>query len=184
MASRNQAISTFFKGVQQRYMNAAQRKLQEMLPAVMQVASEYIYNEHNFGDMTGNWINSFGIALYRDGRFVRVVTLAEVANEGEPIQPVLQSGDSFNRGQKRHDDRYQKKTFVIDGVVHKGSHGEYFSNEKVVSVLRHTSTNVKGFSFRVVSVAEYHKEEAKRALLQISDFMESRGGNIWQFNLG
>lgn len=184
MASRNQNIEAFFKGVQQRVMNTAQRKLSEMLPAVMEVASEYIYAEHNFGDMTGNWINSFGLALYRDGRFVRVVTLAEVANEGTPIQPVLQSGDTFNKGQLRHDDRYQKKTFVIDGVRNRGSHGEYFANEKVVSVLRHTHTSAKGFSFRVVSVAEYHKDEAKRALLQISDFIESRGGNVWQFNLG
>ncbi len=184
MASRNQSISTYFKGVQRRVMDTAQRRLQEMLPDVMLAASEYIYHEHDFGDMTGNWINSFGLALYRDGRFVEVITLADAVNEGAPIQPVLQSGDSFNKGQKRHDEKYQKKTFVIDGIKNKGSHGEYFADEKVVSVLRHTHTGAKGFSFRVVSVAEYHKEEAKSALLQISDFIESRGGNVWQFNLG
>lgn len=184
MASRNQSVSTFFKGIQRKAMNAAERKLSQMLPSVMLAASEYIYNEHDFGDMTGNWINSFGLALYRDGHFVRVITLAEVANEGAPIQPVLQSGDTFNKGQQRHDEKFQKKTFVIDGIKHKGSHGEYFADEKVVSVLRHTHTSAKGFSFRIVSVAEYHKEEAKRALLQISDFIESRGANVWQFNLG
>lgn len=182
--SRNQNVSVFFKNVQKRLMNAAQRRLQEALPAVMEVASEYIYHEHNFGDMTGNWINSFAIALYRDGRFVRVITLAEAANEGAPIQPVLISGDSFNKGWQRHDDRYQKKTFYIDGIKNQGSHGQYFADEKVVSVLRHTHTKAKGFSFRILSVAEYHKEEARRALLQVSNYIESKGGNIWQFNLG
>lgn len=178
-------IRHFFKGVQARCYDTAQRRLSQQLPAIISLierdAREY-QSQLEFSDMTGNWINSFGVVLYRDGRAVAV---ADMSSEvGSPIRTTLIDGDRFAKGKVRFDDSVQEHTFYVDGDTVKGSSGRYFSDERVLGWLRRTWTKRTGFSFRVVSVAEYQKEAAKRVLLRISDELESRGGNIWQFNLG
>lgn len=180
-----QQIREVFKRVQQRCMNTAQRRLVENLPAMMEHIHEYAVNHQKaaqFSDMTGNWINSFGVALYRDGKLVAVSNMSGEVDE--PIRTTLIDGDVFRRGQHRFDDTYQRTTFEIDGDEHQGSSSQYMANEEVLRWLSRSSQRTEGFSFRVVSVAEYHKDAAKRVLLQMSGEIEAYGGNIWQFHLG
>lgn len=182
MAGRNGSqVKVVMKNVQDKLMNTAFRRLREQLPAIMSAANDYARDEQTFGDMTGNWINSFGVALYRDGKCVAVANMS--GEEDNPIRTTLIDGDWFQSGERRFDGSVQQQTFEIDGKKNKGAADQVFYNEEVLAWLSHSWTNQKGFSFRVVSVAEYHKQEARVALLRLSDEMESRGGNIWRFHM-
>lgn len=178
-------IRHFFKNVQKRCYSTAQLRLREQLPAIMEMAKEYALNHQHsaFGNMTGNWINSFGVCLYRDGKAVAVANMPTAGVES-PIRVTLIEGDQFKRGTQRYDKTYQLRTFDIDGEKYKGTAEQVFYDEEVMNWLRRTSTRQKGFSLRVVSVAEYQKDTARRVLLQLSNVIESKGGNIWQFKLG
>ena len=166
-------------------MNTAQRRLTEQLPGIMSALHDYVQDEQqkgNFGSMTGNWINSFGVACYRDGKCFAVANMS--SEEGNPVRTTLIEGDWFKKGEQRFDRSVQQRTFEIDGEKYKGAADQVFYNEEVLAWLSRTWTKQKGFSFRVVSVTEYHKQEARSALLRLSDEIESKGGSIWQFHLG
>jgi len=174
-----------FQNVQKKLMNAAQRKLQTQLTGIMSALHDYARDEQqkgNFGDMTGNWINSFGVAAYRDGTLYAIANMSD--EEGEPIRTTLIEGDWFKPGTVRFDSSVQQHMFEIDGDTYTGAADQVFYNEEVLEWLSHSWTRKKGFSFRVVSVTEYHRGEARMALLRLSDEMENKGGNIWQFNIG
>ena len=178
-------IQNVFNNVAKRCYNTAQRKLTSQIQYIMESIHEHAtsYQHSKFGNMTGNWINSFGVALYRDGKLVAIGDMGGI--EDAPIRTTLINDEMFLRGQQRFDETYQKKTFEVGYDPEKmGTSRNYFSNEEVVRWLSHSSTRKKGFSFRIVSVTEYKRETAKRVLLQVSDEVESAGGNIWQFNLG
>ena len=184
MASRN-SFETAFKNVQKKCMNAAQRKLTEQLAGVMSALHDYVRDEQqkgNFGDMTGNWINSFGVAAYRDGRCFAIANMS--GEEDAPVRTTLIDGDWFKKGEHRFDGSTQQYTFEIDGEHYKGAADQVFYDEEVLAWLSRSRTRTKGFSLRVVTVTEYHKQEAKSALLRLGDEIESKGGNIWHFNLG
>lgn len=183
MASSTQ-ISHVFKNVQKKAMNTAQRRLTDQLSGVMSALHDYVIDEQqngNFGSMTGNWVNSFGVALYRDGMCVAVANMSN--EEGSPIRTTLIEWDEFEKGEVRFDSSVQQRDFVIDGDKYQGTLDQVFYNEEVIEWLTHTWTRQKGFSFRVISVTEYHKQEARNALLRLSDEVESMGGGIWQFHL-
>lgn len=178
-------IRVFFQNVQERVKNTAQRRLTEKLPGIMSALHDYVKDEQrkgNFSDMTGNWINSFGVAAYRDGRCFAVANMS--GEEGSPIRTTLIEGDWFKKGQRRFDSSIQQRTFEIDGAKYHGAADQVFYNQEVLQWLSRTWTRTKGFSFRVVSVTEYHKPEARSALLRLSEEISSGGGNIWQFHLG
>lgn len=173
-------IRHFFKNVQKKLENTAQKRLQEILPGIMSALHDYVVDEQqkgNFGSMTGNWINSFGVAVYRDGRCFAVANMS--GEEGDPIRTTLIDYDLFPEGTMRFDHSTQQKDFEVA----EGTAEQVFYNEEVLAWLGRTWTRQKGFSFRVVSVTEYHKKEARSALLRLSDEIESKGGNIWNFHL-
>lgn len=174
-------IRHVFQNVQKRCYDTAQMRLTEQLPTIMDMARRYAqaYQHGEFGNMTGNWLNSFGVAIYREGRPVAVANMSSAEVDG-PIRTTLIYGDIFDAGMQRYDETYQLEDFEPE----KGAAEQVFYNEEVLSWLGRTWTKHKGFSFRVVTVTEYHVETARRVLLQLSNDMEVRGGNIWQFNLG
>ena len=184
MASRTQ-VTTLFKNVQKRCMDTAQKRLTEQLAGVLSALHDYIEDEQqkgNFGSMTGNWRNSFGVAAYRDGRCFAVANMS--GEEDSPIRTTLIDGDWFKKGEQRFDGSTQQYTFEIDGEHYKGAAEQVFYDEEVLNWLSRSRSRNKGFSYRIVSVTEYHKNEARNALLRLSDEIESKGGNIWHFNLG
>ena len=181
----NSQITHVFKNVQKKLMNTAQRRLTAQLPGIMSALHDYVKDEQqkgNFGSMTGNWVNSFGVAAYRDGHCFAVANMS--GEEGNPIRTTLIEGDWFRKGERRFDSSTQQRTFEIDGKKYKGAAEQVFYNEEVIEWLSRTWTHTKGFSFRIISVTEYHKQEARSALLRLSDEIESKGGSIWQFHLG
>jgi hypothetical protein len=178
-------IRHFFQNVQKRVENTAQRRLTEMLPGIMSALHDYVKDEEangNFSDMTGNWINSFGVAAYRDGRCFAIANMS--GEENAPIRTTLIEGDWFKKGERRFDKSTQKRTFEIDGNKYHGAADQVFYNEEVLAWLGRTRTTRKGFSFRVVTVTEYHRPEARKALLRLSDELEQKGGIIWNFHIG
>lgn len=189
MAGRSQ-IAGVFKNVQQRLMNTAQRRLTAQLPLIMSKIHEYARNHAAMHSMTGNWMDSFGVALYRDGHLVAVSNMTgggTVGGEYEerPVRTVLVNDEIFKKGTRRHDKTYQSRSFEVGYDPERmGSSSNYFADDEVIRWLSHSSTRKKGFSYRVVSVIEYEKESARRVLFQISDEIESYGGRIWQFKLG
>ena len=183
--ARKEEIRKVFQNVSRKCYDSAQAHLTEQLPAIMDMARRYAlaYQHGDFGNMTGNWLNSFGVVLYRDGRPVAVANMSAAEVDG-PIRTTLIEGDWFKRGEHRYDDTYQRVTFEIDGEKYKGAAEQVFYDEEVLDFLGSTWSKQKsGFSFRVVSIAEYHRDAASMVLLQVGDEMEARGGNIWQFNL-
>jgi len=184
MASRIQ-VRQVFDSVKKRCYKAAEEHLTAQLQGVMAALHDYAVDEQQkagFSDMTGNWINSFGVALYRDGR---CVAIANMSNEvGSPIRTTLINDDVFQAGSQRFDGSIQQKEFVVGYDPKKmGSSSQYFSDEAVLQWLSRTWTKSKGFSYRIVSVTEYHRPEARYALLRLSDELENKGGNILQFSI-
>lgn len=179
MAGRTE-IRHYFGGVQKRLYNSAQRRLAENLPSIMSALRDYVEDEQRkgkFGSMTGNWINSFGVAAYRDGHCFAVCNMnGEVDG---PIRTTLIDYDIFPKGERRYDNSVQQEDFeVVDGTAE-----QVFYDEEVLAWLSRTWSRSKGFSFRIISVTEYHKKEARIALLRLSDEIESKGGTIWNFHL-
>ena len=184
MPSRIQTRNVF-KNVQKRCYDTAEKRLISQLKGVMSALHDYVLDEQqnaNFGSMTGNWINSFGVAMYRDGRCVAVANMSD--EEDSPIRVTLINDDVFEQGKMRFDKSTQEHDFVVGySASRMGSSSQYFSNEEVLRWLSRSWTKRKGFSYRIVSVTEYHKPEARRALLRLSNEIESKGGNIWRFHI-
>lgn len=174
-------IKGYFNNVQKKLMNAAQRKLIEQVPAIVSALHDYVEDERihgDFGSMTGNWVNSFGVALYRDGKCFAVANMK--GEEDAPIRTTLIDYDEFREGTVRHDKSIQQSDFEVE----KGSSSQYFADQEVLEWLSRSRSRSKGFSYRIVSVIEYKKDSARKVLLRLSDELESKGGNVWQFNLG
>lgn len=183
MASSKSYIKGFFDNIRERIEDKAQENLEEMLPMLAFIMHGYAEEEmkkHKARSMTGNFINSFGIALYKDGVFVAVGTTHD--EEGKaPIQVTLASGDTFRKGRKRYEGRKQFHTFKAPEGTHK-----FFANEEVLSWLsKYPPTRKKGFSFRAVSVVDYSDSVGgTQVLLRLADDIESAGGFVSEFNLG
>jgi hypothetical protein len=163
----------------------AEDRLREQIPTIMSSLHQYAIDQQQsekFKSMTGNWINSFGVALYRDGKLIALADMGGL--EDDPIRTVLVDGETFDRGTLRFDERYQRITFVVGSKSDRmGSSSNYFANEEVVRWLQNSRTRSKGFTFRVVSVTEYQRDAAREVLLQMSDEVEQASGIISDLEL-
>lgn len=181
-----------FKNVQRKLMNTAQRRLVSQLPAIMERLHTQAFNLSGGGrSMTGNWINSFGVVLYRNGTPVAIANMTGGGNVGgrledPPIRTTLINDERFKKGTRRHDDNFQKRTFTVGNNPDRmGSSSNYFADDEVIDWLSSSRSSVKdGFSYRLVSVTEYNRGAARQVLLNVSDEIEGFGGRIWQFHLG
>lgn len=172
-----------FENIRERIEEKAQQSLTDMLPTLAFLTHEYAKEEmkkNKMSSMTGNFINSFGIALYKDGRFVAIGTSHD--EEGKsPIRLTLASGDSFEQWEIRYEGRKQYHKFIATEGTHR-----IFANDEVVNWLRrYAPTKKKGFSFRAVSVVDYSQTVGgDRVLLRLAEDIENSGGIISQFHLG
>ena len=176
-------IKGFFYAKKRQIKDKFQQRLTENLPVIAEMMHDYALEElkrRKKSSMTGNFINSFGVALYRDGKFVAVSTTHEI--EGDtPTQVTLANGDTFTKWRRRYGGRMQFHTFV----AHEGTH-RFFANEEVLRWLsRYPPTKKEGFSFRAVSVVDYSESAGgDRVLLRVADDIENRGGVVTEFHLG
>lgn len=176
-------IKGFFDNVRERIADKAEENFIEALPLLVDMIHDYAEEEmkkRKKTSMTGNFINSFGVALYRDGKFVAVSTTNEIEGR-EPIQVTLANGDTFGQWKRRYDRRTQFHPFTAPIGTHR-----IFADKEVVKWLKqYPPTKKKGFSFRVASVTDYSEVVGgAEVLLRIADDIENYGGVITEFNLG
>lgn len=176
------SIKGVFENVERRAKDKVQENLENMLPMMSFLMYEYAKEEMKKlkkSSMTGNYINSFGIALYRDGKFVAVSTTNEEEGQ-EPIQMTLAAGDVFEAKSRRYDGKMQFHDFTAsEGKRH------FFANREVLSWLaRFPPTKKKGFAFRVVSVVDYADAiGGSQVLLRLADDIENSGGIVSEMRL-
>lgn len=178
-----QSVKGFFYGIKKRVEKRAQERFTGYLPTIAQMLHDYALEEMKMNkksSMTGNFINSFGVALYKDGQFIAIGTTHDI--EGDtPTQVTLASGDMFMKWQMRYEGRMQFHTFKASEGTHR-----FYANEEVIRWLqRYPPSKKEGFSFRIVSVVDYAElVGGTQVILRIADEMENKGGVITQFNLG
>ena len=176
-------IAGFFDTIRERIEEKAQQNLINALPFFADMMHDYAeeaMRKRKKSSMTGNFINSFGIALYKNGKFVAVGTTHDI--EGQtPTQVTLAKGDTFVKWRPRYDGRTQFHSFTAPTGTHR-----IFANVEVINWLKsNPPTKKKGFSFRVVSVVDYADAVGGReVLLRLADDLENYGGIVSQFNLG
>lgn len=176
-------IRQVFDNLRKNAYNKAQREMTKGLPYVMDEVHQFAREkmaELKKSDMTGNYINSFGIAIYRDGEFVACATTSDIEGN-DPIQVTLANGDRFPEGRMRYDNSEQGRTFKADGGMRR-----ILANEEVIRWLKRYRPKVsKGkpsLAYRVVTVVDYAKMlGGDKVLLQLADDIESRGGDIREF---
>lgn len=179
----NLGIKRVFDNIQKRAYNKAQMEMTKSLPYVVNEIHQYAretMESLNISDMTGNYINSFGIAIYRDGEFIACATTNDIEGN-DPIQVTLANGDRFERGRIRYDGTEQKNTFKAGDE----SISRIYANDEVVRWLRANPPVKKGspsLSFRIVTVVDYAKMVGGNVvLMRIADEIEGRGGDIREF---
>ena len=184
MATRRSNIKQVFDNLRKNAYNKAQREMTKGLPYVMEEVLQFAretMEELNKSDMTGNYINSFGIAIYRDGEFIACATTNDILGD-DPIQVTLASGDVFESGRQRYDGSIQEKPFrAPEGSTHR-----IMANEEVVRWLRHYPPRAKkgqsSLAYRVVTVVDYAKMlGGDKVLMRLADDIEGRGGDIREF---
>ncbi|MBR1449559.1 MAG: hypothetical protein IJ588_12545 [Prevotella sp.] len=182
MAGRSY-IKGFFEGIKKRTMKKAEKRLTENLPVIADMMHDYAEEEMRKlkkSSMTGNFINSFGVALYRDGKFVAIGTTHDIEGDS-PTQVTLANGDTFTKWRMRYEGRMQFHTFTATEGTHR-----FYANEEVIRWLRrYPPTRKAGFSFRAVTVVDYSESAGgDRVLLRIADDISNRGGVVTEFHLG
>lgn len=184
MAVRRSNIKQVFDNLRKNAYNKAQGEMRRGLPYVMDEVLQFAretMEELQKSDMTGNYINSFGIALYRDGEFIACATTNDILGE-DPIQVTLASGDVFESGRQRYDGDIQEHKFRAP----EGSMRRIMANEEVVRWLRRyrprVDKNKSSLAYRVVTVVDYAKMlGGDRVLMRLADDIEGRGGDIREF---
>ena len=181
--ARHANFKGFFDNLRERVMSKAEKNLKQALPILADMMHDYALEElkrNKKASMTGNFINSFGIALYKDGKLIAVGTTNDIEGQ-QPIRVTLAKGDTFEEGEIRYDGRQQFHDFSAPAGEHR-----IFANQEVLGWLRrYPPSRKKGFSFRAISVVDYSEDVGGRqVLLRIADDIEHYGGTITQFNLG
>lgn len=184
MVVRRSNIKQVYYNLRKNGYDKAQREMVKGLPGVMEQVRRFAYEkmkELKMSSMTGNYINSFGIAIYRNGKFIACATTNDLEGK-DPIQFTLAEGDKFLEKQERYDNTVQQYTFTAP----EGSIRHIFAHEEVVRWLRRYRPRVKksqeSLAYRVVTVVDYAKMVGgNHVLLQIADDIESRGGDIREF---
>lgn len=181
---RRSNIKVVFDNLHKKAYNKAQLEMTKGLPYVMEMVHDYAretMEELKKSDMTGNYINSFGIAIYRNGDFIACATTNDIEGE-DPIQVTLANGDKFQKGRERYDHNTQEHTFTAP----ESSMRRIMANDEVVKWLRRypprVSKNKDSLSYRIVTVVDYAKMVGgNKVLLRIADEVESLGGDIREF---
>ena len=181
---RRSNIKAVFDNLRKNAYNKAQLEMTKGLPYVMSEVHQFArekMEELDKSDMTGNYINSFGIAIYRNGMFIACATTNDIEGD-EPIQMTLASGEKFVKGRQRYDGNVQEKTFKApEGSIH-----HILAHHEVISWLKRyrpkVSKNKESLAYRIVTVVDYAKMVGgNKVLLQIADDIENRGGDIREF---
>lgn len=181
LRTRKANIKGVFDRMKKRATDIAAKEMAEALPYAVITISDIVHEvmeSKGFSSMTGNYVNSFGIALYRDGKLIAVATTADVESK-EPLMLTLAEGDKFKKGWVRYDGETQQYTFKAG----EDSTHRILANEEVIRWMRRYSpTRKKGLAYRIVTVVDYAKKiGGSEVMLRLADEIESQGGDIREF---
>ena len=183
MARTRSNIRQVFNNIRKNCYNTAQRRMTANLPYAIEELHQFAREkmaELDKSDMTGNYINGFGIAIYRDGEFIACATTHDIEGQS-PIQVTLAEGDKFPAGRMRYDGDIQEKPFKATEGVRR-----IMADQAVVAWLRRYAPRVSkdgpSLAYRVVSIVDYSKlVGGDKVLLSLADSFESRGGILKEF---
>ena len=163
-----------FDNVKKRVEKKAEAKLRESLDSLLQMAFQEL---SGFRSLTGNLVNSLGVALYKDGKCLEAYGSIEITGK-RPVRTTLKKGDVFAEPFTYNGNILLEPLPKTDWV---GSRN-IWADVEVLKWLNNNPPRKKGFSYRIVSVVDYAKYlEAKgkvNVLSQLRDELASMGGSI------
>jgi len=172
---RRAGISHVFDNLRKRCYDAAERRMVASLPAAADDIHTFVREkmaELEKSDMTGNYINGWGIAVYRDGVLVACATTNDIEG-ASPMRMTLVKGEKFAKGEKRYDGEIQERWFTAST----GKRSIWAEDE----VVRWLQSNAP-LAYRIVTVVEYSKLlGGDKVLLSLADRIESKNGTIKEF---
>lgn len=176
-------VKQVFDNLRKRCYNTAQRRMTAGLPSAMEDIHRFAREkmaELKKSDMTGNYINGFGIAIYRNGEFIACATSHDI-DGNSPIQVTLAKGDTFPAGRARYDGSIQEDSFTAGSGMRR-----IMADQEVVKWLRRYpprgTRGKESLSYRIVSIVDYSKFlGGDKVLMSLADSVESRGGTIKEF---
>ena len=180
---RRAGISHVFDNLRKGCYDAAERRMVASLPAAADDIHSFVREkmaELGKSDMTGNYINGWGIAVYRDGVLVACATTNDIEG-ASPMRMTLIKGEKFAKGKKRYDGGVQERWFTASTGKH-----SIWAEDEVVRWLQsnapRVSKNKPSLAYRIVTVVEYSKLlGGDKVLLSLADRIESKNGTIKEF---
>lgn len=163
-----------FDNVKKRAEDKAEARLRESLDSLLQMAFQEL---SGFRSLTGNLVNSLGVALYKDGKCLEAHGSIEITGK-RPVRATLKNGDVFAEPFTYNGNILLNPLPKTDWVGNKN----IWADVEVLKWLNLNPPKTKGFSYRIVSIVDYAKYlEAKgkvNVLSQLRDELAAMGGNI------
>lgn len=163
-----------FENIEKSVEDKAEVEFRKSISSLLQLAYQEL---SGFRSLTGNLVNSLGVALYRDGKCIEAHGSLELTGR-RPVRTTLKEGDVF-------DEPFTYNGNILINPIHKT---DWVGDKNIwadVEVLRWLNRNApkkKGFSYRIVSIVDYAKYlETKgkvNVLSQLRDELAARGGDI------
>lgn len=163
-----------FDKVKKRAENKAEVKLRKSLDVLLQMAFQEL---SGFRSLTGNLVNSLGVALYKDGKCLEAHGSIEITGK-RPVRATMRNGEMFSEPFTYNGDILLNPIPKTDWVGNKN----IWADVEVIKWLNRNPPRKKGFSYRIVSIVDYAKYlETKgkvNVLSQLRDELAAMGGNI------
>jgi hypothetical protein len=163
-----------FDRIGKRAEKKAEVKLRESLDILLQMAFQEL---SGFRSLTGNLVNSLGVALYKDGKCLEAHGSIEITGK-RPVRATLKNGEMFSEPFTYNGDILLNPIPKTDWVGTKN----IWADVEVLKWLNRYPPRTKGFSYRIVSIVDYAKYlEAKgkvNVLSQLRDELAAMGGKI------
>ena len=172
--ARKMQIKHVFDNVKKRSEAKAEARLRESLDSLLQMAFQEL---SGFRSLTGNLVNSLGVALYKDGKCLEAHGSIEITGK-RPVRTTLKNGDVFAEPFTYNGNILLNPLSKTDWVGDKN----IWADVEVLKWLNRNAPKTKGFSYRIVSIVDYAKYlEAKgkvNVLSQLRDELSARSNDV------
>lgn len=163
-----------FDKVRKKVEASAEEKLRDSLDPLLKMAFQEL---KGFRSLTGNLVNSLGVALYKDGKCLEAHGSIEITGK-RPVRATLKNGEMFSETFTYNGNILLEPIPKTDWVGDKN----IWADVEVLKWLNRNPPKTKGFSYRIVSIVDYAKYlESKgkiNVLSQLRDELAAMGGNI------
>ena len=183
-SSVNAQMKNIITNLENKAVSIAEQELRGGIDALLMAAYEEL---KGFQNLTGNAVNSLGVALYHDGALLEVHSSVDLTGK-RPIRTTLKSGDIFNEpmtydGNKLNypiGGHHPKRDWVGDR--------NFWADEEAIAWLNSNPPRKRGFAYKIVSAIDYAKyleaKEKVNILSQLHDELEAMGADVSDLNSG